>query len=124
MGRHRRPNSFESGYQDLKFDLRRVKSHGIIFSLSLDSRFRSADAYRESLEARKTLAQMKLHERLAQTCDQMTAQSLREQFAESYREVIGVYPDQREEFRQALERVKAGAGMTVQDVIDLLRIRR
>ena len=53
----------------------------------------------------------------------MTAQSLRQEFAARYRELIGVHPAQRDEFREALDLVKEGGGMSVQDVVELLRIR-
>ena len=123
MGRHWRPNSFENGHLKNKFELRRVKSHGIIILLAPEFRLLSADAYRDELDARKTLAEMNQYETLAQTWERMKPQSLRDDLARRYRELIGVHPEQRGEFREALGRVKEGGGMSVQDVKDLLRIR-
>jgi hypothetical protein len=64
-----------------------------------------------------------MHEGLAERYAQERSPSLQAEYARRYRELIGIGPDQREEFRAALERVRAGGGMSVQDVIDLLRIR-
>lgn len=66
---------------------------------------------------------MNLHEGLARAWERMPAQSLRDDFAARYRELIGVLPGQRDEFRAALERAREGGGMSVQDIVDLLRIR-
>jgi hypothetical protein len=66
---------------------------------------------------------MNLHERLAEHAVRERSGSLRAEYADRYRELIGVAPDQRAEFLAALERVRDGGGMGVQDVIDLLRIR-
>lgn len=103
--------------------MRDVKIHGKIKSVENSPRTLSADAYRESLEARKTLALMNLHEGLAERAIRERSGSLRTEYAGRYRELIGVSPEQRAEFRAALERVRDGGGMGVQDVIDLLRLR-
>ena len=66
---------------------------------------------------------MRLHERLADRCEREVSPSLRAEYADRYRELIGVDPNQRGEFRAALERIDAGGRMPVQDVIDLLRKR-
>lgn len=67
---------------------------------------------------------MKQHEIFAQAWERMPAQSLREEYAARYRELIGVHPEDRGEFREAMERVKEGGGMSVQDVVDLIQLRR
>lgn len=49
-----------------------------------------------------------------------TADALRRSFAERYRRLIGVDPSRRQEFRSALERIRAGGRMPVQDVLEVL----
>ena len=88
-----------------------------------ESRPFTADSYRESLNARKALAILMLHEGLAERCEREQSPSLRSEYARRYRTVIGVLPEQRQEFRLAMERVRDGGGMSVQDVLDLMRIR-
>jgi len=75
------------------------------------------------LSARQKLALLKVHEGLAERYEREKSASLRAEYAASYRKVIGVDPEQRHEFRDAMERVREGGGMSVQDVIDLLRMR-
>jgi hypothetical protein len=47
-------------------------------------------------------------------------ESLRASYAEKYRLLFGVEPEQHTEFRAALERVAAGGGQAVTDVQDIL----
>ena len=123
-GRLWRPNPCGSGYTDHKNHLRHVKRREKIFFVGFGSRPPSAEQYREKLKARQTLALMNLHRGLAERAETELSPSLRAQFAERYRELIGVAPDVRGEFRDALMRIDAGGGMPVQDVIDLLTIRQ
>ena len=122
-GRLWRPNPCGSGYTDHKNDLRRVKRRGKIFLVGTGSRPPSAESYRESLNAQRKLALLKLHEGLAALCERERSPSLQAEYAASYRKVIGVSPEQRHEFRDAMERVRGGGGMSVQDVVDLMRRR-
>jgi hypothetical protein len=91
--------------------------------VALGSRPPSAEQYREVLTARRTLATMKLHRGLAERWEAEASPSLRAEYAKRYRELIGVEPNLRDEFHAALERIEAGGGMPVADVIDLLRMR-
>ena len=122
-GRHRRPNPCGSGYRNLRNPLARSQEARDYFFVTLDSRPPSAEEYREKLNARRTIAMMNLHRGLAERAETDPSPSLRAQFAERYRELIGVAPNVRGEFRAALERIDTGGGMPVQDVIDLLRMR-
>ena len=47
--------------------------------------------------------------------------TLRRHHAERYRELVGVYPENRWELREALERIDAGGGSSVADTIDLIK---
>jgi len=41
--------------------------------------------------------------------------------AETYRRVFGIHPAQRVECREALERIEAGGGMAVSQLIEVMR---
>jgi hypothetical protein len=79
------------------------------------------ELYRERHIVERKVALMNLHRALAERFDTERDPSLRQRFAERYRELIGVYPGERERFRAALDRVNEGGGATVQDVIDRIR---
>lgn len=66
---------------------------------------------------------MDLHRGLAERSEAEPSPHLQAVFAGRYREIIGVPPERRTEFREALERVRDGGGMDVQDVLDLIRLR-
>jgi hypothetical protein len=63
---------------------------------------------------------MDLHEEIAQLAERNMG-LIRQQFADRYRALIGVFPERREEFRNALGRVEAGGGMPVADLLDAFR---
>jgi predicted secreted protein len=79
------------------------------------------ELHRERINARLKLAEMRLHRALAERCDAEPDPWLRAQYAERYRELIGIYPHERDTFTEALGRVMDGGGATVQDVIDRMR---
>lgn len=83
----------------------------------------SAEHYREKLKARATLARMRLHEGLAERWERAVSPSLQAEYAQRYRQLIGVVPTLRGELRAALERIEDGGLMPVADVIDLLARR-
>lgn len=78
---------------------------------------RTPASYRAASQARVKLAELNRHEQVARWCEQETSAMLRQQFAQSYRELVGVDPAQRHELRAALERVAQGGGMPVDDVL-------
>jgi hypothetical protein len=63
-------------------------------------------------------------EELAQLAETEPHQVIRQSFAERYRRLIGVDPSRRQELREALERIRAGGRMPVQDVLDVLNGRQ
>ncbi len=80
----------------------------------------SPEAARAAWDAELQLLKLDAEEWLAVFHDQAEHEYLRSAFAEKYRTVVGVHPDQREEFRDALILVRDGGGMPVADVIDVL----
>jgi hypothetical protein len=70
------------------------------------------------LAAEEVLAMMDLQEDLADLHDTETCDKLREKFAGMYQEFIGVLPDQRQEFREALETVLSGSQIPVSDLVE------
>jgi hypothetical protein len=83
----------------------------------------SPEAARAAWDAELQLLKLDAEEWLAVFHDQADAEYLRSAFAEKYRAAVGVHPDQREEFREALRRVRDGGGMPIADVIDVLNRR-
>jgi hypothetical protein len=81
----------------------------------------SADDLLEALRADAVLARMELHEDLAALAEEETDEALRRTFAERYRRLVGILPHQRKEFRRGLERIEAGSGMPVGDLVALFR---
>jgi hypothetical protein len=77
--------------------------------------------YRNELAAEEILAMMDLQEDLADLHDTETCDQLREKFAGMYQEFIGVLPDQRQEFREALETVLSGSQIQVSDLVEEFR---
>jgi len=45
---------------------------------------------------------------------------VRQRMAKRYRGLIGVRPEAREDFRSGLERIKAGGGMSPEDLAELI----
>ncbi len=83
----------------------------------------SPEASKAAWGAELQLLKLDAHEGLAVFHDQEETDYLRSVFAEKYQTAVGVHPDQREEFRDALIRVRDGGGMPVADVIDVLNRR-
>lgn len=83
----------------------------------------SPEAARAAWDAELQLLKLDAEEWLAVFHDQADAEYLRSAFAEKYRTAVGVHPDQREEFREALLRVRDGGGMPVADLIEALNRR-
>ena len=83
----------------------------------------SPEATRAAWDAELQLLKLDAEEWLAVFHDQAEHEYLRSAFAEKYRTTVGVHPDQLEEFREALLRVRDGGGMPVADVIDVLNRR-
>ena len=77
--------------------------------------------YREQLDAEYVLAVMEEYADLAELWEAETCPELRRDFAEQYREIIGVPPERREELRTAMERIREGVRARVQDVRESLR---
>ncbi len=83
----------------------------------------SPEATQAAWDAELKLLKLDAEEWLAVFHDQAEHEYLRSAFAEKYRTAVGVHPDQREEFREALVRVREGGGMPVADLIDVLNRR-
>ncbi len=109
-----------NGYIYLIVSLAPVNSSGKILHIDRTSHQMSAEAWLEETRAEAKLAQMDLAEDLGVLSDSEECPRLRRTLAEQYRQVIGVAPQYREQLRIALERVKAGGGMPVADVVDLM----
>ena len=83
----------------------------------------SPEATRAAWDAELKLELLDVHEDVAEFYDQETLPEYRQRFAESYRRLVGVHPALRNEFREALIRVRNGGGMPVADVMDVLNRR-
>lgn len=79
----------------------------------------SPQAVRAAWDAELQLVKLDAYEDLAVFHDQEAVDYLRPIFAEKYRTAVGVYPDKRDEFREALLRVLDGGGMPIAHVIDV-----
>ena len=77
----------------------------------------SAEELREQLRAETRLAKLDLFADLAELHDTELISRQRKEFAARYRACVGVHPDQRFTFRSALERILAGNGGSVDQVI-------
>ena len=87
------------------------------------TRLLSPEATRAAWDAELQLLKLDAHEDLAVLYEQETSEYFRSVFAENYRTVVGVHPDQRDEFLEALLRVQDGGGMPVADLIEVLNRR-
>lgn len=87
------------------------------------TRVLSLEAARAASDAELQLLKLDSHEWLAQFHEQEENAYLRSQFADRYRKAVGVVPALRDEFREALLRIRDGGGMPVSDVIDVLNRR-
>lgn len=91
----------------------------MIFPVLFPKPLPSAGDYPQEVEAELKLAEMDRHENLA--AEAKAATSFGYVFADRYRELIGVAPEQRHKLRAALERIRAGGGQSVENVIAILR---
>ena len=80
----------------------------------------SSVAARAAWDAELLLLKLEAEEELALSCETEASEYLRGEFARSYRKAIGVFPERRNELREALVRVQHGGGMPVKDVIAAL----
>jgi len=78
----------------------------------------SAEGWEEQLQAEQRLAEMDLFEDLALLAEEEDCTAIRKQMANRYRNLIGVWPVHRDEFRLGLERLKAAGGMLPRDLAD------
>jgi hypothetical protein len=76
----------------------------------------TAETATRAAEASRELERMDLFEETAMLHDREPVQDFRTQLALRYRDIIGVHPDDRGKFRNALERVADGGGMSVMDL--------
>ena len=84
----------------------------------------SPQATQAAWDAELRLERVVVHEDVAEVFDSETVPAERQQFAESYRRLVGVHPADRHEFRQALERIRDGGGLPVGDLIAVFNSRR
>lgn len=78
----------------------------------------TADELYAKVQAGRVQKLMDLHEGVAARAEETTFLPLKIALTERYRRLIGVRPDQRAEFRQALEHLH---GLTVTQLIELFR---
>ena len=83
----------------------------------------SAEATQAAWDAELRLERIAAHEDVAEIFEAATIQSDRQEFAEAYRRLVGVHPEQRHEFGEALERIRDGGGLPVADLIEILNRR-
>ena len=92
---------------------RQAPAHNFFVTVEL-----SPTATQAAWDAELQLERVEAHEDVAEFFDNETVPVERQQFAESYRRLVGVHPDDRHEFRQTLERIRDGGGMPVGDLIE------
>lgn len=83
----------------------------------------SAEATKAALDAELRLERVAAFEDVAEIYEAATIAEDRKQFAEAYRRLVGIHPENRQEFCEALERIRDGGGLPVQDLIDILNRR-
>ena len=74
-------------------------------------------------DAELRLLRLDDREDLAVFCEQESSDYLRGVFAEKYRTAVGVFPEQRHEFREALVRMMNCGGMPLADLIEAFNRR-
>ena len=84
----------------------------------------SPQATQAAWDAELRLLKLDDQEDLAVFSEQETSDHQRSVFAEKYRTAVGVLPEQRHEFREALVRVMDGGGMPLADLIAVFIARR
>lgn len=93
--------------------LRQAPAHNFFVTVAL-----SPTATQAAWDAELRLERVAAHEDMAEFFDNETVPTERQQFAESYRRLVGVHPENRHEFRDALERIRDGGGMPVDDLLE------
>ena len=83
----------------------------------------SVEATKAAWDAELRLERVAAHEDVAEIYEAATIASDRQKFAEAYRRLVGVHPEQRQEFCEALGRIRDGGGLPVQDLIEMLNRR-
>jgi hypothetical protein len=78
--------------------------------------FSESDRLRHQLAAETKLAELDLHEDVAELHDAAVGAE-RARFAAWYRELIGVHPDRRRELRDAVARIEARGERPVADAV-------
>lgn len=109
--------SLRKRHQDRNRPLRRVKPARENSRITDFPRHPTAEEYRETLRAETLLARMDWFEKFAGWHDEEACPRARNKIAESYRRVIGVHPDFRQQLRAALERVRENGRVPVSDVV-------
>jgi hypothetical protein len=89
-----------------------------------ENREPSFEQYREELQAELKLAEVALYEELAVAAETEPLPELRTRYVAEYRRLLGIVPDDREEFQAALKRIRAGNGGSVETAITKLNFRR
>jgi hypothetical protein len=80
----------------------------------------SAEEWQRQLQAEQRLAAMDLLEDMALLAQEGPCEATRKAMTNRYRNLIGVSPVHRGEFRSGLERIKAGGGMSPVDLAELI----
>ena len=83
----------------------------------------SVEATQAALDAELRLERVAAFEDVAEIYEAATIAEDRQKFAEAYRRLVGIHPENRQEFCEALERIRDGGGLPVQDLIDILNRR-
>ncbi len=80
----------------------------------------SAEEWKEQLQAEKRLAAMDVLEDLAFLAEEGPCAAVRKAMVNRYRNLVGVCPAHRHEFRLGLERIKLGGGMSPEDLAEII----
>ena len=118
--RRRRPDACANGCLYYRNRLHQVNSRGKVSCVTERFHGPSADDYLEELRADAKLAEMEFLEEAAAWGESDGPPILQRHLENRYRAVVGVNPEHRQELQSAMEQVKAGGGMPVADVIDLI----
>ena len=68
------------------------------------------------------LVKLALQEHTAERSENYRSSAMRRYFAVAYRNAVGVYPQQRHEFRATLETVREAGGPPISDIASRLRL--
>jgi folate-dependent tRNA-U54 methylase TrmFO/GidA len=84
----------------------------------------TAEDLLEQLRAETRLSKIDLFEDLAALYEEERVPKFRQDFAQRYGKAVGVAPEQREEFKEALEGIVAGGRQSVANLIDVFNRER